>query len=338
MKKLFFWLIIILIIFSLNISAAEPTSLDLKNDNLAADSEQNKTFSDSARQELLGIASQFDQQKNSKLDISNFDFQSQNLELPLINLNRKQKLNLSQNFKLNANYQQKDAKKIETAADFQLEYALNPRTSIRAGYAVSNQEWWNLRLPETKTGDSETELDHDQGQNNDSGVGEESNLNSSFDKVYQNEIESSHSLGLAYKTSDRLEVSADYIENNDFGSYYDQSWDLVGNSQVFGLKYSYPKGSSISARYQVDQGDDATQQVTGVDLTFNNLATFSAAYKLLDFEEIENDLFQQKTAWDLGLGVQLNEDYGLALGYEIIETEDQKESEKKFKASFEINF
>lgn len=336
MKKILFLLIIILMLFSLNIYANQPTSLDVENDNSAADLEQNKTFSDSARKELLGIASQFDQKPAAEIDITNFDFQSQNLELPLINLKRKQQLNLSQDFKLNANYQQKDAKKIETAADFQLEYALNPRTSLRAGYAVSNQEWWNLQIAAAKTEDFETEPDND--QDNDSETGAETNLNSNFDKVYQNEIESSHSLGLAYQPSDRFEVSADYIENNDFGSYYDESWDLVGNSKVFGLKYNYPQGSSISARYQVDQGADATQQVTGVDLTFNNLATFSAAYKLLDFDEIENDLFQQKTAWDLGLGVQLNEDYGVALGYEIIETEDQKESEKKFKASFEINF
>jgi nucleoside diphosphate kinase len=95
---------------------------------------------------------------------------------------------------------------------------------------------------------------------------------------------------------------------------------------------------TIRASYQIDLNDELIQRITGVELDFNNLATFSASYKLLDPENIESTLKSQ-TAWDLGLGVTLNENYGLNLGYELIETEDEsEESERNISASFEINF
>jgi hypothetical protein len=151
-------------------------------------------------------------------------------------------------------------------------------------------------------------------------------------------LESSRSLGVAYRSNDRVTLSADFIDNNEFGSYYDKNWELAGDSTVFGVEYSYPEGSSIRARYQVDTADDITQRITGLDFDFNNLATFSASYKLLDLNQLANDLNQQKTAWDLGLGVNISEDYGLNLGYERIEAEGEEEAEQKVRASFEINF
>lgn len=95
---------------------------------------------------------------------------------------------------------------------------------------------------------------------------------------------------------------------------------------------------TIRAIYQLNLGDDVKEQITGVELDFNNLATFSAAYKLLNPEEIESALTSQ-TAWDLDIGVNLNEDYGLNLGYEIIDDENEEtDPETNISASFEINF
>jgi len=193
-------------------------------------------------------------------------------------------------------------------------------------------------LEETETEGENT--DDTEQSTEDSAVAEES-ANSETDsvrRVYQNEMESSSSLGVAYRSSDRVTLSADFIDNNEFGNYYNEDWEITGDSTVFGLEYNYPEGSSIRASYQIDTAEDVTQRITGLDFAFNNLATFSASYKLLDPTQLENTLIQQKTAWDLGLGFNLNEDYGVALGYELIETEDEEEDERKISASFEINF
>lgn len=326
-------MLIISLLFSVNIYAQQAETLDVQNDNLEKlDLSQEKAFSQSAREKLLGIASKFDTDKTENL--SDFAFQNEDIDLKELNFKQSQNLSLFKDLNLNANYSKQNNKNLETAADFQLEYALNPKTFIRAGYSVSNEEWNQLKSSKSLADNNDSD---DQDSEDSLNPGSETEA-ANFTNVYQNELESSHRMGLAYKTNERLTISADYIENNEFGSYYDEIWDLAGDSTVVGLKYSYPEGAFISARYQVDNGDDATQKITGVDFAFNNLATFSASYKLLNPEELEDNLFKQKTAWDLGLGLNLTEDYGLALGYELIETKDQPESEKKIKASFEINF
>lgn len=318
MKKVIVLLIISLMLFSFNVYAQENEKLtteDSKSENLSLS--QEKSFSDSAREELLGIASKFDSREEQ--NINDLNFELEDFSLAETTLDNSQHLNLLKDLNFAADYSQEEAEKLETAADFKLEYALNSNTSFRAGYSILNEE----ELPEEK---------YDPEDNN--------SANNNYQRVYQNESESSRSLGVAYKSSDRFTVSADFIDNKEFGSYYNQDLEISGDSAVLGLEYSYPEGSSIRASYQVDRGENATHRITGLGFTFNNLATFSASYKLFDPSQIEDGSIQTQTAtaWDLDLGVNLNEGYGMALGYELIESEDKKEAERKIKASFEINF
>lgn len=350
MKKLISLLIVFLLLVSFNVFAQENDQLNTEATSLEdLNLSQEKNFSRSAREELLGIASQFDSAEDQEID--QLTFESENFSLTESTLNNSQQLNILNDLTFDADYSKAEDEKLETAADFQLEYALNSRTLLRAGYSILNEEWWDVR---SKTAAAEEPSTADDGsdsvsKNNiisDGSAAEDFSpendnpaaANNNVRKVYQNELESSRSLGVAYRTNNRFTLSADFIDNNEFGSYYDEDWEIAGESTVFGVEYSYPKGSSIRARYQVDTADDITQRVTGFDFDFNNLATFSASYKLLDLNRLANDLNQQKTAWDLGLGVNISENYGLNFGYERIEAEGEEEAEQKVRASFEINF
>lgn len=332
MKKVIVLLIISLMLFSFNVYAQENEKLtteDSKSENLSLS--QEKSFSDSAREELLGIASKFDSREEQ--NINDLNFELEDFSLAETTLDNSQHLNLIKDLNFAADYSQEEAEKLETAADFKLEYALNSNTSFRAGYSILNEEWWgiqnkaDLMAAENLNEEELPEEKYDPEDNN-------------YQRVYQNESESSRSLGVAYKSSDRFTVSADFIDNKEFGSYYNQDLEISGDSAVLGLEYSYPEGSTIRASYQVERGENATHRITGLGFTFNNLATFSASYKLFDPSQIEDGSIQTQTAtaWDLDLGVNLNEGYGMALGYELIESEDKKEAERKIKASFEINF
>jgi len=350
MKKIIALSIIFILLFSFNIYAQENQKLNVDEETNLEDLDlsQEKSFSQSAREELLGIASQFDSEEDQNID--QLTFENGTFSLTETTLNNSQHLNILTDLNFDASYSQSEAKKLETKADFQLEYALNSRTLIRAGYSLLNEEWWDVQNASTAVSESgeisANSLDDENTtinleETNDNFKVDNNNpaaVNNNVRKVYQNELESSRSLGVAYKSNDRVTLSADFIDNNQFGNYYDKDWEGAGDSTVFGVEYSYPEGSSIRARYQVDTADDITQRITGVDFAFNNLATFSASYKLLDLNQLTNDLNQQKTAWDLGLEVNISENYGLALGYELIEGEDEEEAEQKIRASFEVNF
>lgn len=344
MKKVISLLIVLLLLVSFNVFAQENDQLNTEETSLEdLGLSQEKSFSQSAREELLGIASQFDSSEDQELD--QLTFEGEDFSLTESTLNNSQQLNILNDLTFDADYSKEEDEKLETAADFQLEYALNSRTLIRAGYSILNEEWWDVQSntvsaeePPTNDSDGDSATDDNTSENlipeNDNPAAANNNVR----KVYQNELESSRSLGVAYRSNDRVTLSADFIDNNEFGSYYDEDWELAGDSTVFGVEYSYPEGSSIRARYQIDTADDITQRVTGLDFDFNNLATFSASYKLLDLNQLADDLSQQKTAWDLGLGVNISEDYDLNLGYERIEAEGEEEAEQKVRASFEINF
>lgn len=337
MKKLIALSIILIILFSFNVYAQESQKLNVDEEtNLEEiDLSQEKSFSQSAREELLGIASQFDSEEDQAID--ELSFENENFSLTETTFNNSKHLNILTDLDFDANYSKKEDEKLETTANFQLEYALNSRTLIRAGYSILNEEWWDVQNNSSTAAnieDGNNIINNGESIDNDNPAV----VNNNVRKVYQNEMESSRSLGLAYKSNDRVTLSADFIDNKDFGNSYDEDLEFAGDSTVFGVEYNYPEGSSIRARYQVDTtADDVTQRITGLDFAFNNLATFSASYKLLDLNQLTDDLNQQKTAWDLGLGVNINENYGLALGYELIEGEEE-EAEKKIRASFEINF
>ena len=329
MKKLFIVTLVLIMLFSLSAAAQEAETAEADSENLdTLDLSQQKSFSDSARQELLGIASQFE----SSTDIEDIEIDSSSFNLTGNGSRQNPGLQLLSDLNLNTDVNKSIIDdKIVNETQLQLEYTINSRALIRAGYSLANREWWEVQQAEAL----ETENTEDQSLSiNSEQLTTETNNN--FERVFKEENESSRSLGVAYQTNDRLKISADYIENNNLNTF-NNDLDLNTNSTVFGLEYADPMGT-IRASYQIDLNDELIQRITGVELDFNNLATFSASYKLLDPENIESTLKSQ-TAWDLGLGVTLNENYGLNLGYELIETEDQSEENKKnISASFEINF
>jgi len=329
MKKIFVLTLIIIMLFSFSAAAQEAETADTESENLESlDLSQEKSFSDSARQELLGIASQFE----STTDIDDIEIDNSNFNLTGNGSQQNPGLQLLSDLNFNTDLN-KDVidDEIVNETQLQLEYTINSRALIRAGYSLANREWWEVQrlnaAGEENTGDQSLSIN-----------GEQLTIDTSdnTERVFKEENESSRSLGVAYQTSDRFTVSADYIENNNLDTF-NNDLDLNANTTVFGLQYNDPMGT-IRASYQIDLNDELIQRITGVELDFNNLATFSASYKLLDPEDLESTLKSQ-TAWDLGLGVTLNENYGLNLGYELIETEDQsEENERNISASFEINF
>ncbi len=329
MKKLFVLTLVILMLFSFSAAAQEAETADTENENLESlDLSQEKTFSDSAREELLGIASQFE----STAEINDIEINSSSFNLTGNGSQQNPGLQLLSDLNFNTDINKEIIDdEIVNETQLQLEYTINSRALIRAGYSLANREWWEIQS--TETNQTEETEDQNPSINSEQSVVENAN---NTERVFKEESESSRSLGLAYQTSDRFTVSADYIENNDLNTF-NNDLDLNANTTVFGLQYDDPMGT-IRASYQIDLNDELIQRITGVELDFNNLATFSASYKLLDPENIESTLKSQ-TAWDLGLGVTLNENYGLNLGYELIETEDEsEESERNISASFEINF
>ncbi len=299
------------------------------------DLSQEKGFSEEGRDQLLGIASQFDNQTA----VDDIDIDSESFSITGDGTASNPGMHLLQDLTLDADYSEAVVdSKLEKETGLQLEYAINSRALIRAGYTLANKEWWEKQTLNTEESSSETSSIG--SEENTQLLGENAELlsvnSNNSESVFIEEQDVRRSLGLAYRTSDQLTVSADYIENNEFDGYSGDN-EFQGNSTVFGLQYDDQMGS-IRAIYQLNLGEDVRQQITGVELDFNNLATFSASYKLLDPEEIESALSSQ-TAWDLGLGVNLNENYGLNLGYEIIEDEDEEtEPETNISASFEINF
>lgn len=332
MKKILSITLVLLLLFSFNIFAQEAETLDVDTEMTeeeleSLDLSQEKGFSEEGRDQLLGIASQYD----SQTGIDDIEIDSTAFNLTGNGIDNNPNLQLLTDLTLDADYSEAVVDdKLEKETDINFEYAVSSRAFIRAGYTLANKEWWEKQPVKTNSVESESE----EGNL----ISEDVDLLSinSSESVFREEQDIRRSLGLAYSTSDQLTLSADYIENNEFQAYTGNR-EYSGNSTVFGLQYNDKMGT-IRAIYQLNLGDDVKEQITGVELDFNNLATFSAAYKLLNPEEIESALTSQ-TAWDLDIGVNLNEDYGLNLGYEIIDDENEEtDPETNISASFEINF
>ncbi|MGM0603661.1 MAG: hypothetical protein ACQESS_10145 [Bacillota bacterium] len=331
-KAIIFLLILLLICFSSGVLAEDSQKLDKATEDnsktLDLPSEEDKNFSDKGREELLGIASMFDSDVNvDGIEVENdgFDFTGESLS------RTPEGLNLLSNLRLDAEYSEEvDDDKLESQTDLNLQYAVNSRTLIRAGYSLASREWWDVNgitTPESGSVDREqTALEPLESR-----VTENELLLGNNNAVYNEELNRKQSLGIAYQTNDRVTVSADYIHNNEFEDYF-------GNSTVFGVSYTDELGQ-IRANFQLDTAENVKQQITGIELDFRDLATFSASYKLLDPAQIESALNTQKSSWNIGLGVNLNEESKVSLGYEVTESEDEsEEKESNIKAAFEIKF
>jgi hypothetical protein len=205
----------------------------------------------------------------------------------------------------------------------QFNYILDDNTLINAGYEVENS------------------YEYDREQNE---MINSSNLDSRF--------------GIRYQTTDNIQLFGDYVYNNILKE--------TGRTTVFGLEYNNYE-SIISAEYRV--GDDITIDGEAVNSTqygltyrYSDLASFSASYKLLDKNLLE-DLKDQE--WDFGVGFNLNEQTSFQMGVqlynqvnaEILNNDDSEnddessddsnetnnistdtENETKVEASFQIKF
>lgn len=285
MRKILILVLVFILTLTLSITAQESKKLTNNQnqklntvDNL--DLSQDKEFSDSAREELLGIASKYDDQSElDELTVGRTDRANLNLLSDQILSSYTYSLDSASNLSFNQNYEDK---------------ILGDKIKINNPRPVSN--------------------------------------------VFYKKSNNSKGIGLTYKTNDKLTLSADFIENDRFTDYKNDE-NLNTNTSIFGVEYNDSLGT-FRASYQLDSSDDLNQRITGLEFDFNNLATFSASYKLLDPKDLESTL-ESQTAWDLGLGLNINEKYGLNFGYEIIEDKSgelKTENEKNIKASFEIDF
>lgn len=229
------------------------------------------------------------------------------------------------NLNINVGYnQEKTDEIIENITAVEANYNIDEKTAVRAGYEFQNTQEYSF-----------TGSDFD-GSND--LLRDENNIDSRF--------------GISYQTTDNIRIFADYI-------YNDILLQQSGESTVFGLEYNN-RNSVIAAEYSIIDELDIQGSRTGLSYQHEDLATFSASYQLLDPDEIEDQLEQEKS-WDFGVDFNLNQDSSFTLGLQIREilnsttqseddqqdneednndnnTDNQTDKETNVEASFQINF
>lgn len=230
--------------------------------------------------------------------------------------------------------------KLETNTNISLNYQMNERTLIRVGYGLVSKEWWDLKKISLKEDESE---ETDKPLSNDDSTAEEDlstdekpdEVNLVEEAVYNAERSEEGRVGISYQTSDRVTISADYVEN-----LFDDNEDF---STIFGVEYS-DDGKSLKYKYKIDFGE-SKNILTGLELGFKDLATFNASYKVLNPDELEDQL--KESIWDFGVDLNLNDSSSLSLGYQIKNNEtvndspelaDEDKKEKNIKAQLEFRF
>jgi len=334
-KSLLIFIISFLLIFSTSVLAVDKDQKKVEAKAVALAEEEHK-FSDQAKEELLGIASLFDNNATISDTENSLNQLNINFDTPV---EGEEAVLLDDNLRLNADYNETVSEdKLNAVTDLQLEYDFNSRTLFRAGYTMANKKWWDdsgITRPDLTNNEQSSDI-----KNNNSLLNNDSNNQSTSDNLsvnseeptFNSETDKKKSFGISYKTSDHLTVSADFIENNEIDD------QIKGDSTVFGVSYTDELGV-IRAIYQLDDSQDVKQQSTGLEFDIKDLATFSASYKLLDPEEIKSTLLSEKAVWNFGVGLSLNESSKVNLDYEVEEaagSNDKKES--NIKASFAIEF
>lgn len=333
---------------------------------LGNEREQNfKVFSPDAQKRLLNIASLYGERNSDlSLQVSTGEIDKNTI----LNDTNSIKFKPLPNIEINADYDREE-KGLEAKIEknINLEYQMNENTWIRAGYLLTNKEWWDIKQISLQ-GDKVNE-DKMEGENTDEVAEKESEVmsvssspNSDTDeestqqtviseKVYNFEQTYKGNLGISYKTSDRVTISADYIS----GDINDDVFTGDTFSTIFGVEYVDDQGE-LRASYEIDRDNEMEETVTGLELNLNDLATFSASYKLLDPKMLRNQLDSnqskadknEETVWDFGVDFDLSEVSSLSIGYKLInnkESSDEKGSndiedkkEESIKASFQIEF
>jgi len=219
---------------------------------------------------------------------------------------------------VNADFEEsREDLELETNANVSLEYQLNNRTMIRAEYDLVNRKWWDLRRISLNDDEAEPELAEE--------------LFFSTEKTNQSR------LGISFQTSDKMVITADYVD-----AIFDHDQDFT---TILGVEYSDDVGT---VKYQYEFGfGESRQMVSGLELGIKDLATFNATYKLLNKDQLADQLREKESTWDFGVDFNLNERSSFSLGYQVKSNESADEEltlidpelmEKNIKAQLEFKF
>jgi len=242
---------------------------------------------------------------------------------------------------VNADFkQEKEDLTIEENTNISLQYWMNNRTLIRAEYDLASRKWWDV---------NEITLNDEDGTNGDNGDddpvngsedpdGEDGDSGTRQEVTFNKETNEKSRLGISYKTSDRITITADYLDEGEDGP--------SDFSTALGVEYTDQSGL-LKYHYQIDfdEMDFSTikKMESGVEFGINDLAIFNASYQLLNPTLLEDQL--KESIWDFGLDLNLNDISSLSLGYQLksnpeqsIELNDKTEKESNIKAQLEIKF
>ena len=238
---------------------------------------------------------------------------------------------------LNADYQENNEDIIlEKNTNVSMEYQMNNRTLIRAEYGLTSKEWWNVKGIKLDTIDDDNDPDPQPGNGNDPEEPKQDE-NIMVREAYFNQQQTLQGrLGISYRTSDNVTISADFIEGKDAGE--------KDFSTVFGVEYSAELGL-LKYKYQRDFGSDNPQTVSGLELGYKDLATINASYK---WENLNAELLDSQNSaytWDFGINLNINELSSVSVGYQLINKEEgfddnisEHEPEENIKAQLEFKF
>ncbi len=195
----------------------------------------------------------------------------------------------AENININVGYEQEDRnEEIKNKTALEVNYNIDEKTSVTAGYEFQNVKEYNIGI---------NSLDN-------------SNFLEENSELLRDENNIDSRLGISYQTTENIRIFADYV-------YNDILLEEAGESTVFGLEYN-TNDSVIAAEYSIIEELNKQGRQTGLSYQYEDLATFSASYKLLDPEKIEDQLEQEKS-WDFGVNFNLNEDSSFSLGFQVRE-------------------
>ena len=362
-----------------NALSLDTNRLFLPSDNDLIEKEKN--FSLEGQEKLFDLASQFDRIENSEGFSFSADLLNEEISLDrVITYDGEELKSISYSpdtqININTNYSE-DLENLESLVQtsFNLNYKLNSKTTVRAAYDLLGKTWENsnkLDSREVEDSDSEsnestekdaselddnsedtTITDDENNGNEDQSdktneeleksdkqiTGEDTssdNETNDFQSLFNSRIDQQGSVGISYQTSNRISFSADYVKNNIFR-------ETKGDSTIFGLEYVDEEGK-LRARYEIVDGEDTQETITGLELDLKNLASFSASYTLLNPQQIRDKL-NKESVWDFGVDFNLSEETSFSIDYQLKDKSDNLENdnfldekESNINASFKINF
>ena len=321
--------------------------------------QEEKSFSIEGQEKLFDLASQFNRIDNNKGFSFNAELIDEEISLDrVITYNGEELKSVSyssdQQISINKEYS-KDLEDLESLVQtsFNLNYKLNSKTTVRAAYKLLGKTWENsgtVSSKEKSKNDGAETINSDENSEDNNTIEDEDPVesdekNTDADNtekknnnqfLYNSIIDQQGSVGISYQTSDRISFSADYVKNNIFR-------ETTGNSTIFGLEYVDEEGK-LRARYEILDGEERKETITGLKLDLRDLASFSASYTLLNPQQIRDKL-NKESVWDFGVDFNLSEETSFSIDYQLKDKSDSidgnnflDEKESNINASFKINF